>query len=77
MKLSSVPQIEGLNLADLLSYAMADKTVKTHLPNSDEWIHLDRQWICDVTYTLDTKAFQEFINTKIIERRKVVKEKQQ
>ena len=63
-------------MADLLNYAMKSVRIAQYLPNSDEWIHLDRQWLCDVTYTLDTVAFQDFINQRIIARRKVVKEKQ-
>lgn len=55
---------------------MANPWIASHMPNSDEWIHLDRQWICDVIYSLSKNEFQALINEKIVARRQQVKEKQ-
>jgi len=40
-----------------------------HLPDESGWNHVDRKWVCDVLYTLDTQGIQVMIN-RAMERRK-------
>ena len=54
---SSVPQIEGLTVHDVLSMARKSQTILKHLPDERDWVHMDRKWICDVVYTLDKQNF--------------------
>jgi len=33
-----------------------------YLPDEKDWIHLDRQWLGDVIYTVDAKALQDMVH---------------
>jgi hypothetical protein len=45
------------------------------VPDLTDWVHLDRKWLCDVLYTLDTESFQKYIEKSLAARRKVVEVK--
>ena len=53
MKVSAVPQIEGLTIQDFLEYAKTKPDFLKYLPDTRDWVHMDRKFICDVMYTLD------------------------
>ena len=57
VKISSVPVIEGLTIEELLKYAERVEKVKRYVPDLKEWVHVDRKWLCDIIYTLDTENF--------------------
>ncbi len=57
MKVSAVPYIPGLSNADLLQFAIQSKPVQRYVPELTDWVHLERKWLCDVLYTLDTECF--------------------
>jgi hypothetical protein len=54
VKVSAVPQIEGLSLLDFHIYAQGKPELLKYLPDDDDWRHLDKKWMCDVLYTKDT-----------------------
>jgi hypothetical protein len=39
-----------------MDFARTKDNVKAYLPDEKDWIHLDRQWLGDVLYTVDAKA---------------------
>jgi len=57
VKVSSVPVIEGLTIELILKYARSVEKVKKYVPDLKDWVHVDRKWLCDVIYTLDTDNF--------------------
>lgn len=69
LKVAAVPQIEGLTVEDFLQYAKKKPELLKYLPNENDWLHLDRKWICDVLYTLDTEGIQEMIDKAMKKRR--------
>ena len=54
MKVSAVPQIEGLTVQDFLEYARGKPQMLKYLPDSRDWVHIDKKWVCDLMYTLDS-----------------------
>lgn len=56
MKVSAVPQIEGLTTEDFLDHARKKPALLKLLPDEGDWHHLDKKWMCDVLYTKDTEA---------------------
>ena len=69
VKVSAVPQIEGLTVQDFLQYAKKNQAFLKYLPDERDWVHLDRQWICDVMYTLDPDGVQNMINNALTNRK--------
>jgi hypothetical protein len=69
IKVSSVPQYEGLALEDFIDYARAKPQLLKFLPDEKDWLKLDKKWICDVLYTLDTEGIQNMIDTAVARRR--------
>ena len=53
MKVSAVPQIEGLTVSDFLEYAKTKTQMLRYLPDTRDWVHIDRKWVSDLMYTLD------------------------
>jgi hypothetical protein len=33
-----------------------------YLPDSRDWVHIDKKWLCDVMYSLDPGGVQQMIN---------------
>jgi hypothetical protein len=76
IKLSAVPQIEGLTSYDFLDYAKAHPRLLTYLPDERDWVHLDKHWICDVLYTVDTEGVQKMIDEAVKIRKERIEVKQ-
>jgi glycosylphosphatidylinositol transamidase (GPIT) subunit GPI8 len=68
VKVAAVPQIEGLTVEDFLKHAKKKPMLMKYLPDEKDQVHLDKKWICDILYTVDTAAIQEMI-TKAISAR--------
>jgi hypothetical protein len=47
-----------------------------YFPDERDWVHLDRKWICDMLYTLDTENFQSMIDQAQMNRLVKVEEHQ-
>jgi hypothetical protein len=56
VKVAVVPHIEGLTIEDFLKHARAKADLLKYLPEEKDWNHIDKKWLCDVLYTLDTKG---------------------
>ena len=69
VKVSALPHIEGLTVQDLIDFAKANYNVKAYLPDEEDWIHLDRQWLGDVLYTVDAKAIQDMTQDAKMKRK--------
>ncbi len=69
MSVSSVPQIEGLTIDDILGLFQGNARLLKHIPDERDWVHMDRKWICDVLFTLDRNNFQTFINLAMKKRK--------
>ena len=52
-----------------MEFAKTKEAIKAYLPDEKDWVHLDRQWLGDVMYTVDTKSMDELI-AKAREKRK-------
>jgi hypothetical protein len=39
------------------------------LPDERDWVHLDKHWICDIMFTVDTEGVQAMIDKAIKERK--------
>jgi hypothetical protein len=70
VKVSCVPIIEGLTIEALLKYAAGVEKLKHFVPNLKDWVHVDRKWLCDIIYTIDTANFQKHIDECLKKRRK-------
>ena len=70
MKVSAIPQIEGLTVVDFLEFAKANPDMLRFLPDTRDWVHMDKKWICDVLFTLDPPGIQQMVND-CMETRKV------
>ena len=75
MCVASVPQIEGLTIAEVLAHAKKNAAILKYLPDERDWVHMDRKWICDVVYTLDKAGFQTFITKAVKERKERLEQK--
>ena len=53
MKISAVPQIDGITVEDFLTQAKKKSTLLRYFPDERDWHHLDKKWVCDVLYTKD------------------------
>lgn len=60
-----MPQIEGLTSHDFLEHAVGKQHLLKHLPDERDWVHLDKHWICNILYTLDTENVQSMIDKAI------------
>ena len=70
-----MPQIEGLTSHDFLEYAQQRPGLLKYFPDERDWVHLDKHWICDVLYTLETDGIQELIDKAMDARREKLEEK--
>ena len=61
--------IPGLYIDDLLAYTEKRPGLSAYLPEMIDWLKVDRKWLCDIVYTLDTDAFRKYI-TECIEKKK-------
>lgn len=66
VKVSAVPHIEGLTIKDLLDYARTQPALLRYLPDEKDWVHIDRQWLCDVLYTLAPQEIQHMIDEALV-----------
>ena len=64
--------IPGLTIKDILKLVKKSKMVRSYLPDLEDWVHVDRKWLCDMLYTLDTERFQAHIDTARAARRKAL-----
>ena len=69
VKVSALPHIEGLTVQDLMDFARTKDNVKAYLPDEKDWIHLDRQWLGDVLYTVDAKAITDMTQDAKMKRK--------
>ena len=71
MRLCAVPQIEGLRVSDFESYIEKNPNLKEYVPDDRDWLHVDKQWLCNVLYSLDLEG----IKGMVTKARKLRKEK--
>ena len=59
VKNASVPQVEGLTIKNILDWCTEKSPdVLKYLPSEEQWHHQDREWICNIVFTLDPVGFQ-------------------
>ena len=56
-------------MQDFLNYARTRPALLKHLPDERDWVHMDKGWICDLLYTLDSDGIQAMINAAMDERK--------
>ena len=74
--IAAVPQIEGLTTEDFLEHAKTKAVILKYLPDEKDWHHLDKKWVCDIVYTLDTDGTQQMINKAMNNSKKRLEQSQ-
>jgi hypothetical protein len=59
-----------------LDFARERPNVLKHLPEERDWVHIDKVWLGDVLFTLETKDFQKFVEDAVRKRNQHVEQKQ-
>lgn len=67
--MTSVPQYEGLAVVDFVNFSKDHPQCLTYLPDEQDWLHLDKKWMCDILYTIEKDAVQEMINIVLSQRK--------
>jgi hypothetical protein len=75
VKVAAIPHIAGMTTEVLLNYAKAHEELKSYLPDEQDWVHLDKQWIADVLYTKDQRGIEGIIEHAREERKEKLEEK--
>ena len=76
MKVSAVPQIEGLTEEDFLTFARGKPQLLKYLPDERDWQHLDKKWLCDVLYTKDAHGVKIMIDNAMQARKQKLEKSQ-
>ena len=76
MKVSAVPQIDGLTIEDFLKHARRKTQLLKFLPDEKDWNHLDKKWVCDILYSQDQAAIQDMITKAMINRKQRIEQSQ-
>jgi hypothetical protein len=63
--------IEGLQVSELLKFIDEAKFGR-FFPDVRDWMHVDRKWLCDLLYSLDSKKFDIFVDKCIDNKRKKI-----
>ena len=53
---------------DFIKYAESHSGLTAYLPSKRDSLHWDKQWLCNVLYTLDEEGINEMINGVIAKR---------
>lgn len=69
MKVSAVPHIDGLTVEDFIEFARDRPHLIRYLPDERDWVHMDRQWVCDVLNTLDYDGIQDKVKVAMKKRK--------
>jgi len=69
VKVAAVPQIEGLTIEDFLKQAKKKANVPKLVPDERDWSHLDKKWVCDVMYSVDTQTVNDMISIAVKARK--------
>ena len=72
--MAAIPQIEGLTVDDFVKYARQKPSVLKYLPDEKKWQHLDKKWLCDILFTVDTAGISDMVS-KAMQQRKAKLEK--
>ena len=58
-----------MTVDDFLAYAKTKPNLMRYLPNQRDWHHLDKKWVCDVLYTVETDAVSKLIEDALKKRK--------
>jgi hypothetical protein len=53
--------IEGLQISELLKFIETIKGGQSFFPDIKYWMHVDRKWLCDMLYSLESDKFDIFV----------------
>ena len=56
-----VPQIEGLRVDDFMEYANSHPALLRYLPNERDWLHVDKEWVCNILNSVDFEGIQKML----------------
>lgn len=68
VRIASVPNVDGLTTESFLSLAKNSPVVMSHLPDERDWGRIDRHWLCNILFTLETEKMQNFIDDALKQR---------
>ena len=54
---------------DFLQHAKDKPDLLKYLPEECDWLHIDRDWLCNVLYTLDKDGIEQMIKLAKLERK--------
>ena len=69
MKMAAVPSIKGLYLDDIYNAFKRNAEVLPFLPDRNDLLSMDRQWLCNVINTVLPVEFELFVVGRRKDRR--------
>jgi hypothetical protein len=72
-----VPFYEGLTIDQFLKEAFKHEKVKDYLPEGPDLARVNRQWVCNVVYTIVGQPIADYVAYKVNDRNVKIAEKQQ
>jgi hypothetical protein len=72
---AAVPQIEGLTVESMLELAKTSVAALRHLPDERDWDDLNRKWVADILYTIESAKFEKVIKDAGKARKEFLEEK--
>ena len=60
-----------------MNHAKSNPALLTYLPDKKDWVHIDKSWLCNVLYTIDTDNIEKMIKKAMQERREKLDKKEE
>ena len=58
-----MPNVAGLDIKHMLDFALESQETQKYIP--EDWNHTDKEWLQNVLFSVDTKRFEAFIESKV------------
>ncbi len=73
--MAAVPQIEGLNVEDMLELAKTSPNALKHLPDERDWDGLNFKRVADILFSVERAKFEKIIKDAVKARKERLEEK--
>ena len=60
-----------------MNHAKSNPALLKYLPEEKDWVHIDKSWLCNVLYTIDTDNIEKMIKKAMQERRERLDKKEE
>ena len=55
-----------------MNYARERPPLLKYLPEERDWTHIDKQWLCDILFSVDTEGIEKMIKEAMKKRQNVL-----